>query len=443
MGKGSGSKESIISADTSHLASYHTISYSYDDIRDNDIIREKVTNPYSFRNLVLTVLAFLSVFCATFILQINIFPMGLLYVRDLSLSGSRKVIPVYPGEPMTTESELWPCEPDPEIEKGTCDRSSRNTYSNIYTDPGYPTTNKPPYKMVFYKNRVKLYAKSRSVSDCAWSLSFSLIKSGYFKCNDKTVTIQSWGKPYWIMSQQFNYQPKKLSRKKVIEMKYGISKKKNVYSIKFKSRKLTRKFKIKEKTRGTIRFSTVIPNCEKVAFVLKNDGNLVLVAMNETNKVCDTLYQSGDFLSLQSSNKLTTESALSSSLLVSAIEAVNISLSEQSSKNMSSNSVNLEAIEDTKKGDEKYSMSVSAGLRQEIPTQMKTESQSQYFDESSTSSRSSELTLNSPKDAIQNDIISSVAAIESTEEDDVEYEPDGEDNNNDYNYDDYQLKNGD
>eukprot|EP00607_Mallomonas_marina_P010153 CAMPEP_0182420138 /NCGR_PEP_ID=MMETSP1167-20130531/4692_1 /TAXON_ID=2988 /ORGANISM="Mallomonas Sp, Strain CCMP3275" /LENGTH=165 /DNA_ID=CAMNT_0024595651 /DNA_START=971 /DNA_END=1468 /DNA_ORIENTATION=- len=165
--------------------------------------------------------------------------------------------------------------------------------------------------------------------------------------------------------------------------------------------------------------------------------------MNETNKVCDTLYQSGDFLSLQSSNKLTTESALSSSLLVSAIEAVNISLSEQSSKNMSSNSVNLEAIEDTKKGDEKYSMSVSAGLRQEIPTQMKTESQSQYFDESSTSSRSSELTLNSPKDAIQNDIISSVAAIESTEEDDVEYEPDGEDNNNDYNYDDYQLKNGD
>mmetsp|Transcript_22918 Transcript_22918/g.23146 ORF Transcript_22918/g.23146 Transcript_22918/m.23146 type:complete len:346 (+) Transcript_22918:318-1355(+) len=211
-----------------------------------------------------------------------------------------------PGEPMLNTDELWPCKADPQIPRSTCDQGKvldgTHTYSNVYVDTGYPTTNLPPYKMVYYKNNVWLYARQYATSDCAWSKIFTQVVGGGIFCDGEEITADDWGTPYWKMSDHVpELKPKKLNKKKVTRFEFDANKNDNRYSIKFQKVRLTNKG-VKFNTKFRLDLIRPVWNCDKVQFILNTDGNLCLATYQSpearavTKMQCNVLFQSNNFM---------------------------------------------------------------------------------------------------------------------------------------------------
>jgi len=266
-------------------------------------VADEITrNSSPFRASGLTGAALLLIASATVVFQAGYF-MSDSTVQDISFAQFARRDP---GEPMLNTDELWPCKADPMISTATCKMEKvldgTHFYSNVYVDTGYPTTNLPPYKMVYYKNDIFLFARQYATSDCAWSKIFTQVEAGGIICDGEVVTMDDWGAPYWKMSDHVpELKPKKLTKKKVTRLDFDSNKKSRKYSINFQKVKI-KKGKVKYINKFKLNLIPPTWNCDKIQFILTTDGNLCLAtyqsaeARAKEKMACNVIFQSMNFM---------------------------------------------------------------------------------------------------------------------------------------------------
>mmetsp|Transcript_4230 Transcript_4230/g.4341 ORF Transcript_4230/g.4341 Transcript_4230/m.4341 type:complete len:323 (-) Transcript_4230:201-1169(-) len=276
-----------------------------DVVSSNDIENEKGTeislSPSPHRRLVTAVIVFLTVICTS-----------LLYHNDFldKWTGANKQFAAMarrdPGESMNNGDELWPCKSDPQISGASCDPNSV-VYSNIYVDPGYATTNLPPYKMLFYESDIKLYARNRATSDCAWGLEYTQIMTGMIKCNGVTVSIDDWGASYWEMSNDYTpsnndgeFDAAWLNEREAHKLDFIMDQANSDYGITWSRRNTNRNTWVVKYKITTVALTW---GCDGIAFVLTTDGNLVLggtqsdaLKASVGKRYCNVLFQTHNYM---------------------------------------------------------------------------------------------------------------------------------------------------
>mmetsp|Transcript_35110 Transcript_35110/g.35746 ORF Transcript_35110/g.35746 Transcript_35110/m.35746 type:complete len:400 (+) Transcript_35110:85-1284(+) len=282
-------------------------SYQYgviasDDHTENEDVQELFNKP-SHRGSIFAVMLIVSAISSAIVFQ-----SGYLNKRDITEDEAELIAFARrdPGKGMYNGDELWPCKSDPNLQGASC-KPDASIYSNIYVDPGYPTTNKPPYKMVFYKQNLYLFARIRSSSDCAWMLPFTSVIEESMICDGSRVTIADWGDPYWDFDSDYhesnrgNFSSKKMKKKKVNYLNFKFDPSSGKTSIVFQRLKKKGK-KVVEKTRFKLQTRNASWNCDRSMLILTVDGNLVYATYQSPEAkayrkvTCTVLFNSKNFM---------------------------------------------------------------------------------------------------------------------------------------------------